>query len=67
MRNLIITSGKSDPIIDPELARLQQYRLVLSVTKAERLLGYKPKVTFNEGCRRTFAWLHFAYGMNLDP
>jgi len=50
------------PIIDRELASLQDWRYVLPIEKARKLLGYVPQVTFAEGCRRTRAWLRFALG-----
>ena len=43
-----------------ELALLHSCRARLPVNKAERLLGYRPKVTFDEGCRRSVEWLRFA-------
>jgi len=36
------------------------------VTKAERMLGYKAKVPFEEGIRRTADWYKQAYGENED-
>jgi nucleoside-diphosphate-sugar epimerase len=29
-------------------------------TKARRVLGFEPPITFDEACRRTVAWLGFA-------
>jgi NAD dependent epimerase/dehydratase len=37
-------------------------RLCADISKAERLLGYRPAVTFEEGIRRTTAWI----GAHLD-
>ena len=51
------------PIIDPEIASLQQCHYVLPIRKAQELLGYEPQVTFSEGCRRTRDWIRFAFGM----
>lgn len=35
-------------------------RAVFSIEKAQRVLGYKPQVSLNEGMRRTEEWLHRA-------
>jgi UDP-glucuronate 4-epimerase len=36
------------------------------VSKAERLLGYRSTVTFEEGIRRTVAWYKETYGIPMD-
>jgi nucleoside-diphosphate-sugar epimerase len=43
-----------------EFALLQSCNVRLPSTKAERMLGYDPPVSFEEGCRRSVAWLRFA-------
>lgn len=43
-----------------ELALLHSCRVRLPLDKAERMLGYRPQVTFEEGCRRSVEWLRFA-------
>jgi nucleoside-diphosphate-sugar epimerase len=43
-----------------ELALLHSCRVKLPSDKAKRLLGYKPPLSFDEGCRRSVAWLRFA-------
>lgn len=45
---------------DLETFTLQQCRYKLPFDKAERILGYNPKIAFEEGCRRSIAWLKFA-------
>jgi nucleoside-diphosphate-sugar epimerase len=35
-------------------------RYKLSDEKAQRLLGYRPAVSFSEGCDRTTGWMEFA-------
>jgi nucleoside-diphosphate-sugar epimerase len=32
----------------------------LPCTKAERILGYQPKISFAEGMQRSIGWLKFA-------
>jgi nucleoside-diphosphate-sugar epimerase len=54
------------PTIDPEIASLQRCHYLLPISKARELLAYTPQVTFSEGCRRTAAWLRFAFGMSQD-
>ena len=49
-----------------EMAMLYRCTVKLSDAKARRVLGYKPIVTFAEGCRRTLGWLEFA-GYPLVP
>lgn len=52
--------ASSGPQITQEMALLHQCRVKLPYTKAEQLLGYKPQVSFSEGCRRSIGWLAFA-------
>jgi len=50
----------SRPPYSREMALLHSCAVRLPCTKAERLLEYRPPVTFEEGCRRSLAWLAFA-------
>jgi nucleoside-diphosphate-sugar epimerase len=43
-----------------EMSELHQCGYKLPHEKAEQLLGYKPIVSFAEGCRRSIGWLRFA-------
>jgi len=43
-----------------ERTLLQTCSWKLSSQKAERMLGYSPQVSFQEGCRRCVEWLRFA-------
>lgn len=43
-----------------EMTLLQQCQVKLHHDKARALLGYKAKVTFLEGCKRSIGWLKFA-------
>jgi 2-alkyl-3-oxoalkanoate reductase len=52
--------GKSEPQISQEIALLQSCSYKLPSTKAEKLLGYEPPITFSEGCQRSIGWLQFA-------
>jgi nucleoside-diphosphate-sugar epimerase len=49
--------------LDPEIASLQQCQVVLPIDKARAILGYEPVTGFQEGSRRTGAWLRFALGV----
>ena len=40
-----------------EMALLHSRRARLPTTKAERVLGFSPPVSFAEGCRRSVEWL----------
>lgn len=52
--------GKPRPNITEEMALLQQNRWRFPHDEAVQKLGYRPPVTFEEGMRRSFAWLRFA-------
>jgi len=54
------------PVVDLEIASLQQCQYVLPINKARQMLGYAPEVTFSEGGRRTTEWIRFAFGMSGD-
>lgn len=61
---IIIEAGEcSLPIIDREIASLQDCHYMLPIKKAQDLLGYFPPVPFAEACRRTKEWLCFALGL----
>jgi 2-alkyl-3-oxoalkanoate reductase len=45
------------PVVDEMMSILQQSRYQLPFTKAERILGYQPLVSFTEGCERSISWL----------
>jgi len=49
-----------------EMAMLYRCTVKLPDARARHVLGYKPIVTFAEGCRRTLGWLAFA-GYPLVP
>jgi dTDP-glucose 4,6-dehydratase len=44
-----------DARVRPENSEVS--RLCADLTKAERLVGYRPEVSFDEGLRRTIAWI----------
>jgi nucleoside-diphosphate-sugar epimerase len=48
------------PFLDPMKARLQRCSVRLPIRKAVRRLGYEPPVPFDEGMRRTLAWMQTA-------
>ena len=45
------------PVVTQMMAELQQSRYKLPFDKAEKLLGYEPIATFEEGCQRSIQWL----------
>jgi 2-alkyl-3-oxoalkanoate reductase len=51
------TITQPQPQVTEMMAILQQSQYKLPNTKAERILGYEPIVSFNEGCRRSVDWL----------
>jgi 2-alkyl-3-oxoalkanoate reductase len=46
------------PALETSILQTCDYRF--PTTKARRLLGFEPSITFDEACRRTVAWLGFA-------
>lgn len=53
-------SKPSPPVATLEMSLLQGCQYKFPHTKAQKLLGYEPIVSFPEGCRRSIAWLAFA-------
>ncbi|MBD1847796.1 NAD(P)-dependent oxidoreductase [Cyanobacteria bacterium FACHB-63] len=56
---------KSLPVVTQMMAELQQSQYKLPFAKAEKILGYEPIVTFEEGCRRSLEWLTECKRFNL--
>lgn len=60
---------KPQPVVTEMMAELQQSQYKLPFDKAEKILGYKPIVSFDEGCRRSLEWLaeskQFHFPLNL--
>ncbi len=55
------TAGKPNLVFPTlEMTLLQQCQVKLPHDKARALLGYKAKVSFLEGCKRSIGWLKFA-------
>jgi nucleoside-diphosphate-sugar epimerase len=48
------------PVATLEMSLLYRCAWKLPDTRARRLLGYRPVVSFAEGCRRTIGWMRFA-------
>lgn len=48
------------PVATLEMALLQQCQYKLPDTKARKILGYEPIISFEEACRRSIGWLAFA-------
>jgi hypothetical protein len=61
------TPTQPQPEATPEMALLYQCRYKLPWQKAERMLGYKPLVSFEESCRRSVAWLAFTGYPLVEP
>jgi 2-alkyl-3-oxoalkanoate reductase len=55
-----ILPDHAQPVISREMAMLYSCQYKLPHSKATRLLGYQPPVSFPEAVRRTVAWLAFA-------
>jgi 2-alkyl-3-oxoalkanoate reductase len=56
-----VSKGEGWPrVADLERTLLQTCSWKLSSQKAERMLGYFPQVSFQEGCRQSVEWLRFA-------
>jgi nucleoside-diphosphate-sugar epimerase len=54
------SDGKPRPQVTAEMAALQQCNWRMPCAKAEKLLGYQPKISFSEGMELSIAWLKFA-------
>jgi nucleoside-diphosphate-sugar epimerase len=48
---------KPQPVVNEMMAELQQSQYKLPFAKAERILGYAPVVSFDEGCHLSIEWL----------
>ena len=55
-----IPSDDKQPVISREMAMLYSCQYKLPHRKAERILGYQPRVSFHEAIQRTIGWLAFA-------
>lgn len=53
-----LVTGRTEPVA--ELKRFYLAHSIYPITKAERLLGYRPTVSVEEGMKRTEAWLREA-------
>jgi nucleoside-diphosphate-sugar epimerase len=58
-----LTGSNAGIVFRPWRKGEQGKRLVLSIAKAERELGYKPTVVFEEGLRRTIEWFKATQGL----
>ena len=52
-----IVETNPKPIVTEMMAELQQSQYKLTFDKAQRIIGYEPLVSFDEGCRRSIEWL----------
>ncbi len=48
---------KPEPVVTEMMAELQQSQYKLPFDKAERILGYAPIISFDEGCSHSIEWL----------
>jgi nucleoside-diphosphate-sugar epimerase len=53
-------SGAPRPHVTREMAALQQCQWQMPCTRAAKVLGYDPKVSFADGMERSVGWLKFA-------
>jgi 2-alkyl-3-oxoalkanoate reductase len=51
------TEAKFQPVVTEMMAKLQQSQYKLPFSKAQKILGYEPIVSFDESCRRSIEWL----------
>jgi 2-alkyl-3-oxoalkanoate reductase len=58
---------ESKPVVTEMMAELQQSQYKLSFSKAERILGYEPIVSFNDGCCHSIEWLKECNQFYLKP
>lgn len=56
------TAGAGSAIVIPSEAeqQIRTSRVVFSIEKARRILGYEPAIDFEEGIRRTRTWIEWA-------
>ena len=60
-RQPTIADARSTIVIPSEAEqRIQASRVVFSIEKARRILGYEPTIDFREGMRRTRTWIEWA-------
>lgn len=53
----VISTTPPQPVVTEMMAILQQSQYQLPFHKAEKLLGYAPIVSFEQGCQRSITWL----------
>ncbi len=52
-----LTKKKTRPLITTYKVKNLGSRLIFSIEKAKRELGWTPKISYKEGMQRTFEWL----------
>lgn len=57
---------KIQPVVTEMMTILQQSQYKLPFSKAEKILGYKPIVSFEEGCHRSIKWLLESQHLQLN-
>ena len=56
-RKVEVAESSPQPVVTEMMAELQQSQYKLVFDKAKRILDYEPLISFDEGCRRSIAWL----------
>ena len=51
-----VSRGRRQPQISVEAIRLSSINRTMSVEKAKRVLGYRPKVSIEDGIRKGLEW-----------
>ena len=54
---IIALTGSKSKIVDIGMNKMYPRRGTLDITRAKKMLGYKPEVDFNEGLKRYYEWL----------
>ena len=54
---IIALTGSKSKIVDIGMNKIYPRRGTLDITRAKKMLGYKPEVDFNEGLKRYYEWL----------
>ena len=54
---IIKLTGSKSKIVDIGMNKIYPRRGTLDISRAQKLLGYEPKVNFDEGLKRYYEWL----------
>jgi nucleoside-diphosphate-sugar epimerase len=60
-----VTGGR--PFVARQSIEFYSHRVVYDISKATRILGYQPRVSFEEGMTRTLQWLLESGNLQNEP